>query len=85
MDCLRLFTKEDVLDGDEKPVRDTGHGGVWACLSAGWAPFPPCLCCQDCGLVARWSWPLPSPSCLCCLSPTDMMSLRSQDEVHKEI
>uniref|UniRef100_A0A6I8NYY2 Ubiquitin carboxyl-terminal hydrolase 2 n=1 Tax=Ornithorhynchus anatinus TaxID=9258 RepID=A0A6I8NYY2_ORNAN len=22
MDCLRLFTKEDVLDGDEKPVRD---------------------------------------------------------------
>lgn len=21
MDCMRLFTKEDVLDGDEKPVR----------------------------------------------------------------
>jgi hypothetical protein len=20
MDCMRLFTKEDVLDGDEKPV-----------------------------------------------------------------
>lgn len=27
MDCLRLFTKEDVLDGDEKPVRGTGTGG----------------------------------------------------------
>lgn len=23
MDCMRLFTKEDVLDGDEKPVRTT--------------------------------------------------------------
>lgn len=22
MDCMRLFTKEDVLDGDEKPVSD---------------------------------------------------------------
>ena len=21
MDCVRLFTKEDILDGDEKPVR----------------------------------------------------------------
>lgn len=32
MDCLRLFTKEDVLDGDEKPVWSGGHG---ACLGAG--------------------------------------------------
>ncbi|CAG06465.1 unnamed protein product, partial [Tetraodon nigroviridis] len=23
MDCMRLFTKEDILDGDEKPVRST--------------------------------------------------------------
>lgn len=26
MDCLRLFTKEDVLDGDEKPVWGVGWG-----------------------------------------------------------
>lgn len=25
MDCMRLFTKEDVLDGDEKPV----HHPLW--------------------------------------------------------
>lgn len=24
-DCLRLFTKEDVLDGDERPVRSTSR------------------------------------------------------------
>lgn len=35
--------------------------------------------------VAWWGWPLFSPSCLCCLSPTDMLSLQSQDKVHKEI
>lgn len=85
MDCLRLFTKEDVLDGDEKPVRGLGHGDRWACLGTGWAPFPPHLCCQDCGLNAWWDWPLFSPCCLCCLSPTDMLSLQSQDKMHKEI
>lgn len=26
MDCMRLFTKEDVLDGDEKPV---SHSSIW--------------------------------------------------------
>ncbi|KFQ35555.1 Ubiquitin carboxyl-terminal hydrolase 2, partial [Mesitornis unicolor] len=31
MDCLRLFTKEDVLDGDEKPVWDVGHGDRTRC------------------------------------------------------
>lgn len=25
MDCMRLFTKEDVLDGDEKPVTNFVH------------------------------------------------------------
>lgn len=32
IDCMRLFTKEDILDGDEKPVRarhgEEGKGGV---------------------------------------------------------
>ena len=83
MDCLRLFTKEDVLDGDEKPVRGMGAGGL-ALVQAGPLSLP-CLCCQDCGLGAQWGWPLLSPSCLCCLSPTDMLSLQSQDKVHKEI
>lgn len=26
MDCMRLFTKEDVLDGDEKPVSPPSMG-----------------------------------------------------------
>lgn len=52
MDCLRLFTKEDVLDGDEKPVLGEGQGGCWACLGAARAPFPPPLLWQGCGLAA---------------------------------
>lgn len=54
MDCLRLFTKEDVLDGDEKPVWGVGQGDGGACLGADWAPFPPCLCCLNCRFGARW-------------------------------
>lgn len=73
MDCLRLFTKEDVLDGDEKPVWGMGHGGRWACLGAGWAPFPPMPVLP--GLMARcpvglaWRHSLARAVCLpqtCC-------------------
>lgn len=65
--------------------------GAWGTVMVGLALVQAGLlslhawCCQDCGLSARWGWPLPSPSCSCCLSPTDMLSLQSQDEVHKEI
>lgn len=72
MDCLRLFTKEDVLDGDEKPVR--GRGAPWGRPG----PFPS-------ELVFPGLWAVPSPSCLCCLPPTDVLSLQSQDKVHKKI
>lgn len=72
MDCLRLFTKEDVLDGDEKPVR--GRGDPWGRLG----PFPSVP-------VVPGLWAVPSPSCLCRLPPTDVLPLQSQDEVHKKI
>lgn len=36
-------------------------------------------------LVLPGLWAVPSPSCLCCLPPADVLSLQSQDKVHKKI
>lgn len=43
MDCLRLFTKEDVLDGDEKPVRGMGLGARGGDFGEQAEPSPRCL------------------------------------------
>lgn len=37
MDCMRLFTKEDVLDGDEKPVTDLFIPGIIIKLGMCWS------------------------------------------------
>lgn len=59
MDCLRLFTKEDVLDGDEKPVQ--GRGAPWGRLG----PFPSMPVLP--GLWAQCPHP---PACAVCLPQT---------------
>ncbi|NWR25151.1 UBP2 hydrolase, partial [Emberiza fucata] len=51
MDCLRLFTKGGVLDGDEKPA---GPFPSVLVLRGGWAaPSPSCLCCSWGGTCCR--------------------------------
>lgn len=45
MDCMRLFTKEDVLDGDEKPVSILSDRSQPQCLDGEGPPgsSPCCL------------------------------------------
>lgn len=49
MDCLRLFTKEDVLDGDEKPVWAMGTSEL-ALVQAGALSLHACVA-RSVGLV----------------------------------
>lgn len=57
--------------------RETGTGQGGSLGQAGPLALRAC--------VARTVGSVPSPSCLCRLPPADMLSLQSQEEVHKKI
>lgn len=57
--------------------RETGKGQGGSLGQAGPLALRAC--------VARTVGSVPSPSCLCRLPPADMLSLQSQEEVHKKI
>lgn len=81
MDCMRLFTKEDILDGDEKPV---SHFSTLATT-----------CFQDSSLGVLLSIAYPTrellasahtgPCKLCLLCLSDMLPLQNQKTMHKEV
>lgn len=72
MDCMRLFTKEDVLDGDEKPVsHPTGPGsGGFSGKAPPWQLQP--------GSPRR-------PRQLCPPFLSDLLSLPRQETVCEEV
>lgn len=78
MDCMRLFTKEDVLDGDEKPVSHLPRQRKLISQS----PLGGRLARELLDLAVDLSVS-PCQPCLSCFS--DVLSLPSQKTLYKEV